>query len=670
MRAPIQVAALRHPSQTIRPSLALLCLFAVSLLWSGCSYDSSLGAVSCTEENRRSEGRVCKDGLWIDEGGLDVYTGDVTDVAPDTAPDTAPDATPDTDTDDCLQGQIRCNGSCVDTQTNADHCGACGQTCYTFGDNSIAMCQQGSCERTCDEGWTDADQDWNNTDDPQSSNGCELECTPTEDPTEVCDGVDNNCDGQIDEGVTTRYYLDADGDDYGVTTDFEDLCAPTGDHVATDDGDCNDENDQVHPTAEDICNGVDDDCDDDIDPGCSCVNGATMDCYSGTPSTEDVGLCQGGTATCTEGSWGSCAGEVTPQAEVCDGADNDCDGDNDEGVLNTYFEDSDGDTFGDASSTTQACSVPQDYVQNDDDCVDSEASINPGATEVCNGVDDDCDNDTDEGFDDKGDACTVGVGICEQTGTLVCTGDGSGTECSVSAGTPDGDETCGDSLDNDCNGLVDDGCPCDFNGQSAGVCGTATLVELGNCAEPAGYENDETLCDGVDNDCDGDDDEGVTTTYQADADGDNYGDPADTIEACTQPAGYIQPRVDGREDCDDGDPWTYPNAPEICDDKDNDCSGGENDASDDENDAASQWCASHFTDPDPSDPFTCDSDGPGGEACCEEWGDPSDDCENETICHNGVDEDEDGDTDCADSDCDGLSCGAGMLCQSGSCQAI
>jgi len=82
--------------------------------------------------------------------------------------------------------------------------------------------------------------------------------------------------------------------------------------------------------------------------------------------------------------------------EVCDGIDNDCDGSIDEAVRTIYYEDWDGDGYGDPNVSTKECEVPIGYVENADDCDDLDASVNPAATEICDGLDNDCDGMVDE----------------------------------------------------------------------------------------------------------------------------------------------------------------------------------------------------------------------------------------------------------------------------------
>ncbi len=83
---------------------------------------------------------------------------------------------------------------------------------------------------------------------------------------------------------------------------------------------------------------------------------------------------------------------INPEAEeLCDGIDNNCDGELDEGVQTIYYADNDGDSFGAPEELTKACSVPEGYVDNSDDCNDNDANISPSAEEQCNGMDNDCD---------------------------------------------------------------------------------------------------------------------------------------------------------------------------------------------------------------------------------------------------------------------------------------
>jgi len=130
--------------------------------------------------------------------------------------------------------------------------------------------------------------------------------------------------------------------------------------------------------------------------GPECISGQTQPCYTGPPATEGVGVCSAGTQTCVDSYWGVCEGETLPSDETCDGLDNDCDGETDDGVKTTFYEDSDGDGYGNPSSTTEACSAPEGYVEDSTDCDDTDGSVNPGAAEVCdNEKDDNCNGFTD-----------------------------------------------------------------------------------------------------------------------------------------------------------------------------------------------------------------------------------------------------------------------------------
>jgi hypothetical protein len=160
-------------------------------------------------------------------------------------------------------------------------------------------------------------------------------------------------------------------------------------------------------------------------------------------------------------------------AEVCNGADEDCDGVIDNGVQTTFYRDFDGDSFGDPAMTQQACSVPTGYVLDHTDCNDQNAAIHPGATELCNNADDNCNAQIDEG---AAASCAPGDPVC-QTGP-VCT-NGTCTYTNVDAGTT----TCG-------NGV----CQITQNKCVNGLPHT--------CIPNFGAASPET-CNGVDDNCDG-----------------------------------------------------------------------------------------------------------------------------------------------------------------------
>ncbi len=154
--------------------------------------------------------------------------------------------------------------------------------------------------------------------------------------TEICNGVDDDCDGLTDDddpGITGRpiWYADADGDNYGDPNVSQAACIQPIGFVSNDD-DCDDNpvtGVNIHPGATEICNGIDDNCD-------GMVDGLTQSCYTGPAGTNGVGPCVSGISVCTNGVWGACVGQVVPQTEICNGLDDNCNGQIDEGVQITF----------------------------------------------------------------------------------------------------------------------------------------------------------------------------------------------------------------------------------------------------------------------------------------------------------------------------------------------
>jgi len=320
--------------------------------------------------------------------------------------------------------------------------------------------------------------------------------TPTDD--ETCDGLDNDCDGSVDEDIVAT-----------PTSCGVGACAATGEWICAY-GQLTNTCQPGTPSTE-VCDGVvDEDCDGAVDEGCGCTNGNTKPCG---PQT-DEGECIFGLQTCIGGAWGTCENAVYPINEICDGLDNDCDGETDEGVLLTFYQDADSDTYGNIQMPTQACSVPQGYVSNSTDCDDTNGNIYPGATEVCNGVDDDCNALTEDGSGESwyNTPTTCGTGVCANTGQWVCQAGVKTDTCT--AGTPT-NETC-DGLDNDCDGSVDEDIVATPTSCGVGVCASTgelicsqgSLIDTCQVGTPS-----NEVCDGqLDENCDGTVDEGCACT--------------------------------------------------------------------------------------------------------------------------------------------------------------
>ncbi|MBI5609952.1 MAG: putative metal-binding motif-containing protein [Deltaproteobacteria bacterium] len=227
----------------------------------------------------------------------------------------------------------------------------------------------------------------------------------------LCDNQDNDCDGLTDEGLTNA-------------------CGNCG----------------TAPPEE--CNGKDDDC-----------NGQTDDVLSLPNQCTSTGVCALAKPACDGGVLG-CAMPLSYETTetLCDGLDNDCDGLTDEEM---GVKDVDRKIL--ASSCilgTGVCARPGERVCALDGTVACKAEVVEGTAEICgDALDNDCDGKTDEDFGNVGSACTSGQGICKVNGKSVCSADKQAVVCSAQPLTPLANEVCGNQLDDDCDGDVDEN-PC------------------------------------------------------------------------------------------------------------------------------------------------------------------------------------------------------------------
>ncbi|MEE2789009.1 MAG: MopE-related protein, partial [Myxococcota bacterium] len=335
----------------------------------------------------------------------------------------------------------------------------------------------------------------------EDGNGTECSVAPgAPADDELCNGIDDNCDGTVDEG------FEAVND---VCTVGIGACRRTGVTQCTEDG--NGTECSVAPGApadDELCNGIDDNCDGQVDEDFADLN---QPCSVGVGSCQQTGITQ----CSADGAGTECSVAAAPPAdgELCTGIDDDCDGKVDE----------------DFADLNQPCSVGVGACQRTGvtqctgDGVGTECSVAPGApanAELCNGIDDNCDGVVDEGFDDRNQPCLVGIGACQRTGVTQCTGDGIGTECSVAPGAPADAELC-NGIDDNCDGQVDEDFP---------SVGQVCEVGLGTCRRSGVFvcngdgdatdcnadvvQGGQESCDYQDDDCDG-----VTDEAFVDADG-------------------------------------------------------------------------------------------------------------------------------------------------------
>ena len=399
-----------------------------------------------------------------------------------------------------------------------------------------------------------------------------------------------------------------------------------GDNFTEEDGDCNDRDDEIHPSAIEICDGIDNDCNGFIDDNPVDIGTWYLDSDGdgfGDESTELIACVNDkpddyieslGTFDCDDND-----ADLNPSDSDEDGVstcDGDCDDFNQLIITKVvYYEDADGDGFGIENNSELVCPADksdgyvEEKVRNERvvfDCDDTRSDVHPDMTEQCDDVDNDCNELIDDyaglgadifyldadrdGYGDISSAMYACSGY-EPDGYILQVGD-----CDdVSPNNhPDAEEFC-DGEDNNCNGIVDEPTASDAtiwyedaDGDGYG----SMIVSVPDCEQPPGYVDDNTdcndteatayvgaieYCNGYDDNCDGTVDENTAidaALYYPDSDGDQYGAIVNGTPFCYAQSGYVT----NSTDCNDTLSTINPAADEVCNNLDDDCDGGIDDA--------------------------------------------------------------------------------------------
>jgi hypothetical protein len=406
-------------------------------------------------------------------------------------------------------------GDCDDT--NQQRYPQAPEICDGVDNSCDARPIDGGCNDDGDD-WCDANLGWVDSEVTRAlCSGGTGDCDDNDlrrypDAPEICDGLDNSCRARgVDEGCNDDDDGWCDAELLFVENEATNLLCSDG-H-----GDCDDGNPARYPGADEVCDGMDNSCDArDIDDGC---NDDQDDwCDAGLEFVENEAtreLCSRGTGDCDDND-----PDRYPDAEeICDGHDNSCqtrevdsgcDEDNDE-YCNIRLG------FVDNEQTRDLCE------NGSGDCNDADPLISPGATESCDGVDNNCNGQDDDGCNEDGDSyCNAILGFVDNAATQILCPDGHG-DCDDERSdvNPAATEIC-DGIDNNCDDdrLVDEDDP-DYDhlcplqdGPCQGLLSECIGGEPQLC-DYAAYSEDfedepgfgEISCDGIDNDCDGEADE-------------------------------------------------------------------------------------------------------------------------------------------------------------------
>ena len=432
----------------------------------------------------------------------------------------------------------------------------------------------------------DAGEDKDTDNDGTGDNADAFPVNPNEQKDTDKDGTGDNSDAFPDDPTEDT---DTDNDGAGDNADVfpldpKESADADGDGTG-DNADCDDDNPAINAVAAEACDGIDNDCDGLTDKSADDSALAIL-CYTGPPGTQGKGACAAGLALCQDGAWGACSAEVTPTDEVCDGVDNDCNGVADDGD--------------DGLALTESCYTGAPGTLDVGLCAAGSRACAEGVfgectaqtlpvDEACDGKDNDCDGTPDDGCDDDEDGwCDADLAY---TPGEWCPNGGGDTDDEKPTVFPDSPELCGNGLDDDGDGQVDEagaqGCKVYFIDADTDGAGGEDFACL--CAKTGAYtaaaaddcDDDNALarpgllesCNGFDDNCDDVvDGPGAIgcTTFFADTDSDGWGDGSDSKCLCAAEGAYTS-KFAG--DCALDDAAVHPGAAEVCDTIDNDCNG-------------------------------------------------------------------------------------------------